>query len=114
MSSFALSIYIDEKGREVIAILHGSYRYTIHCISNIDSNSSATRISPPTSITPFSGSALIWPQLRNPLPTTNGHCSPPALVEGLISQPAATSVNNPTLDSISISATSDSNPSSEL
>ncbi|MBW0591823.1 hypothetical protein O181_131538 [Austropuccinia psidii MF-1] len=114
MSYFALSIYIDESSCEVIAILHGGYCYTIHCIPNIDLNSSATRISLPTLITPFSGSALGWPQSRNPLPTINGHHSPPALVESIICQPAATSIGIPALDSISISATTDSNCSSEL
>ncbi|MBW0576750.1 hypothetical protein O181_116465 [Austropuccinia psidii MF-1] len=114
MSSFALSMYVDESSREAIAIIYNGYCYTIHCIHNTDPNSTMPGILPPTSITPFSGSALAWPQSHNPLPMTNGHHSPPALVEHIISQPAATSINNPTLDSISISATMDSNPPSKL
>ncbi|MBW0593684.1 hypothetical protein O181_133399 [Austropuccinia psidii MF-1] len=88
MSSFALSIYVNESS-------HGKRDYSRYFATNLYY-------------------ALAWPQSHNPLATTNGHHSPPALVEHIISQPAATSINNPTLDSISISATTDSNHPSEL
>ncbi|MBW0588829.1 hypothetical protein O181_128544 [Austropuccinia psidii MF-1] len=94
MSYFALSIYIDENSHKIIAILHNGYCYTIRCICNTNLNTDAPSISPPTSVTTFSGSVLAWPQSHNPLPTTNGHHSPQALVESVISQPAATSVGN--------------------
>ncbi|MBW0557996.1 hypothetical protein O181_097711 [Austropuccinia psidii MF-1] len=114
MSSFALSVYIDKNGHKVIAVLYSGYCYTIRCIQNSDPNLNSPNISPPTTITPFSGLTLAWPQSNNPLPTTNGHPSPPALVSNLASQSAATIARHSTSDSISISATTSSNPSSEL
>ncbi|MBW0574042.1 hypothetical protein O181_113757 [Austropuccinia psidii MF-1] len=74
----------------------------------------APSISPLTSVTMFSGSILAWPQSHNPSLMTNGHHSPPALVESFISQQTATSVGNLALDRISISATMESNRASEL
>ncbi|MBW0574581.1 hypothetical protein O181_114296 [Austropuccinia psidii MF-1] len=71
-------------------------------------------ISLPTSVTPFSGSIIAWPQSNNPLPMANGHHSPPSLVESFVSQPSATSINNHVFESISISTKTDFNPSSEL
>ncbi|MBW0541399.1 hypothetical protein O181_081114 [Austropuccinia psidii MF-1] len=114
MSTFGLSIYIDKNGCKVIAILHGGYQYTIHCIQNADPNANAASISPPTTITAFSGSVLAWPQSNNPLPTTNCHCSPPALAEGLASPSVATVALNSPSNSISVSATTSSNSTSEL
>ncbi|MBW0573976.1 hypothetical protein O181_113691 [Austropuccinia psidii MF-1] len=114
MSSFTLYIYIDENSHEVIAIVHNEYCYTIHCICNIDPNADVPNISPPTSVTPFSGSILAWPQSNNPLPMTNGHHSPPELAGNVIPKPVAGSKNDPTSDSISISAMTNSNPSSKL
>ncbi|MBW0561321.1 hypothetical protein O181_101036, partial [Austropuccinia psidii MF-1] len=108
-STFALPIYIDKNGCEVIAILLGGYRYTIHCIQNANPNANTASISPPTNITAFSGSILAWPRSNHPLPTTNGHPSPPALTEGI-----ATSANNSAPDSISISAMTSSDSLSKL
>ncbi|MBW0563950.1 hypothetical protein O181_103665 [Austropuccinia psidii MF-1] len=52
----------------------------------MDTNATTPSISLPTSIMPFLGSALAWPASNNPLMTTNGHQSPPALVGNLASQ----------------------------
>ncbi|MBW0478837.1 hypothetical protein O181_018552 [Austropuccinia psidii MF-1] len=71
-------------------------------------------ISPPTTITPFSGSALAWPTSNNPLPATNSHHSPPALVGNLASQAVATVAAHSPSSSISISAMTSSNSTSKL
>ncbi|MBW0580298.1 hypothetical protein O181_120013 [Austropuccinia psidii MF-1] len=114
MSSFVLSIYINDNGHEVITILHGGYCYTIHCIHDLDLNSNATRILLPTSIMPLSGSTLAWPLSNNPLPMTNSHHSPPALVGNLASQSVVTVTANSLSNSISISAMISSNSNFEL
>ncbi|MBW0463645.1 hypothetical protein O181_003360 [Austropuccinia psidii MF-1] len=116
MSSFALSIYIDENECEVIAILNGGYFYTIQCIQNVDPNSNFPATSPPTSITLFSRPTLAWPWLlsNNPFPTINGHFSPAALTKNAVFQSVSASNNDPTSDNISISATTESNSTSEL
>ncbi|MBW0590461.1 hypothetical protein O181_130176 [Austropuccinia psidii MF-1] len=114
MSSFSLSVYLDENGREIIAILYNGFGHTIHFIQSTNNHHNPAHTTPPTSIIPFYGSTLAWPQSKNPLPTTNGHHSPPSLVEDIGSQPVSASADNPALHSISISATTDSNTSSKL
>ncbi|MBW0579162.1 hypothetical protein O181_118877 [Austropuccinia psidii MF-1] len=101
-------------GHEIIAILHNGFRYTIHCIQSTIDHHNPAHTTPPTSIISFSGSALSWPQFNNPLPITNVHFSPSALVEKVGSQPISASADNPILDDISISSTMESNLSSKL
>ncbi|MBW0588706.1 hypothetical protein O181_128421 [Austropuccinia psidii MF-1] len=105
---------MDKNDHKVIAILHGGYRYKIHCIQNTNTNTDLPSISPPTTIMPFSGLALAWTASNTPLPMTNGHPSPPALVGNLASQSVSTVTSHSTCNSVSILATTSSNSTSKL